>query len=242
MAQPNDTMDAGITVARDEPVEKKGVVAERPLTVADLGVNEKHLVRKLDLFLVPLVMGLYLFSFLDRCVVPNPPFFCRLVGAPLTLSVNIGNARLYGMEADLGLHSSQYQTAVSILFVTYIAFEVPSNLVLKKFTPSRWIGFITTAWGIIATLTGLVHSYGSLLACRLLLGAVEAGLFPGLAVYLTFFYTRHELAMRVGYLFVSAAIAGALGGLLAFAIGHMEGVAGLHGWRVSRPCPGQDEK
>lgn len=145
--------------------------------------------------------------------------------------MNIGNARLYHMEEDLGLHDNQFQVAVSILFVTYILFEVPSNLVLKKFTPARWIAFITTAWGIIATLTGLVHNYPSLVACRLLLGAVEAGLFPGLNVYLTFFYTKHELALRVGYLFVSAAIAGGLGGLLAFGIGHMDGVAGLHGWR-----------
>jgi MFS family permease len=120
---------------------------------------------------------------------------------------------------------------VSILFVTYLLFEVPSNLVLKLFTPRRWIAFIATAWGILATLTGLVNSYGSLIACRLLLGAVEAGLFPGLTVYLTFFYTKRELALRVGYLFVSAAVAGALGGLLAYGIGHMDGVRGMSGWR-----------
>lgn len=77
------------------------------------------------------------------------------------------------------MEGSQFQVAVSILFVTYLAFEIPSNLILKKFTPSRWIAFITTAWGIIATLTGLVHSFGSLIACRVLLGTVEAGLFPG---------------------------------------------------------------
>ena len=58
--------------------------------------------------------------------------------------VNIGNARLYGMEKDLDLKGNQYQTAVSLLFVTYILSELPSNLVLKKFTPSRWISFITT--------------------------------------------------------------------------------------------------
>ncbi len=57
-------------------------------------------------------------------------------------SVNIGNARLYGMEADLGLVGNQYQTAVSLLFVTYILSELPSNLVLKKFRPSRWLSFI----------------------------------------------------------------------------------------------------
>lgn len=121
--------------------------------------------------------------------------------------------------------------AVSILFVTYLTFEVPSNLVLKKFTPRRWIAFITVSWGVIATCMGLTHSYGSLVACRVLLGVVEAGLFPGLNVYLTMFYTRHELALRVGYLFVSAAIAGALGGLLAYGIGHMDGVADMSGWR-----------
>jgi MFS family permease len=150
----------------------------------------------------------------------------------LTISrVNIGNARLYKLESDLGLQGSQFQVAVSILFVTYLLFEVPSNLVLKLFTPRRWIAFITVSWGIIATCTGLVNSYASLIACRLLLGAVEAGLFPGLNVYLTFFYTRHELALRVGYLFVSAAIAGALGGLLAYGIGHLQGTSGMNGWR-----------
>lgn len=172
---------------------------------------ERQLVRKLDLHIIPLIMALYLFSFLDR--------------------VNIGNARLYGLEEDLGLSSQQFQVSVSILFVTYLLFEVPSNLVLKLFTPRRWIAFIAAAWGIIATLTGLVNSYGALLACRLLLGAVEAGLFPGLTVYLTFFYTKRELALRVGYLFVSAAVAGALGGLLAYGIGHMDGLHGKSGWR-----------
>lgn len=148
-----------------------------------------------------------------------------------SIRVNLGNARLYGLEEDLNLTTSQFQVAISIFFVTYMLFEVPSNLVLKLFTPRRWIAFITVSWGIIATLMGLVNSYGSLLACRLLLGTVEAGLFPGLNIYLTFFYTKNELALRVGYLFVSAAIAGALGGLLAYGIGHMDGVQGLSGWR-----------
>lgn len=104
-------------------------------------------------------------------------------------------------------------------------------MVLKKLRPSRWIAFITVSWGIIATLTGIVQNYAGLIVCRLMLGAVEGGLFPGMAVYLTFFYTKRELALRIGYLFVSAALAGACGGLLAFGIGHMDGVAGESGWR-----------
>ncbi|KAF3920262.1 hypothetical protein AA313_de0208292 [Arthrobotrys entomopaga] len=173
---------------------------------------ERKLVRKIDFHIVPVVMVLYMFSFLDR--------------------INIGNARLYGLEEDLGIAGTlKYQTAVSLLFVTYLLFEVPSNLVLKKFRPSRWIAFITASWGLVATCTGLTQSYRELIACRLLLGFFEAGLFPGLTVYLTFWYTRKEIALRIGYLFVSAAIAGATGGLLAYGIGFLDGTSGMRGWR-----------
>ncbi|PWY75868.1 MFS general substrate transporter [Aspergillus eucalypticola CBS 122712] len=173
--------------------------------------REKHLIRKIDLHIIPFVVLLYLFSFLDR--------------------VNIGNARLYGMEEDLGLVGDQYQIAVSILFVTYCLFEVPSNLVIKKLRPSRYIASISVMWGIIATLTGITQNYGGLIACRILLGVVEAGLFPGMVTYLTIFYSKREIALRTGYLFSSAAAAGAFGGLLAYGIGFMDGVAGLRGWR-----------
>ncbi|GKZ60039.1 hypothetical protein AnigIFM49718_006367 [Aspergillus niger] len=173
--------------------------------------REKHLIRKIDLHIIPFVVLLYLFSFLDR--------------------VNIGNARLYGMEEDLGLVGDQYQVAVSILFVTYCLFEVPSNLVIKKLRPSRYIATISVLWGIIATLTGITQNYGGLIACRILLGVVEAGLFPGMVTYLTIFYSKREIALRTGYLFSSAAAAGAFGGLLAYGIGFMDGVAGLRGWR-----------
>ncbi|KAI1812821.1 DNA-repair protein rad2 [Poronia punctata] len=177
----------------------------------NLQVDEKKLLRKLDLHLIPLVMLLYTFSFLDR--------------------VNIGNARLYHLEEDLGLTPEQFQIAVSILFVTYLVFEIPSNLVLKPFGPQRWLAFIAFVWGILALCTGFVRNFGELVALRVLLGVFEAGLFPGLNVYLTFFYTKRELALRVGYLFVSAAVAGALGGLLAYGIGHLDGARGMSGWR-----------
>ncbi|KAJ5632693.1 hypothetical protein N7490_009032 [Penicillium lividum] len=172
---------------------------------------ERVLIRRIDLHILPFVVLLYLFSFLDR--------------------VNIGNARLYGLEEDLGLVGDQYQIAVSILFVTYCFFEVPSNLVIKKLKPSRYIATISVLWGIIATLTGITQSYGGLIACRVLLGIVEAGLFPGFLTYLTIFYNKREIALRTGYLFSSAAVAGAFGGLLAYGIGFMDGICGLRGWR-----------
>lgn len=71
-------------------------------------------------------------------------------------------------------------------------------MVLKKFTPSRWIAFLVTSWGIVATLTGVVQNYAGLIVCRLILGALEGGLFPGMTIYLTMFYTKRELALRVG--------------------------------------------
>ena len=120
------------------------------------------------------------------------------------------------MESDLNLSPNQFSTAVSILFVTYISSELPSNLIIKNyFRPYRWISFITTSWGIIATLTGITQNYAGLIVCRLALGLVEGGLFPGCTIYLTLFYTKREIALRIGYLFVSAALAGAFGGLLA---------------------------
>jgi sugar phosphate permease len=192
-------------------VSKAPLAKYDPETLEIDHVAEAKLIRKLDIHVIPMVMLLYLFSFLDR--------------------VNIGNARLYGMEEDLGLKGDQYQTAVSLLFVTYIITELPSNLVVKKLTPSRWIAFLTVSWGIVATLTGLCQNYAGLIVCRLLLGAFEGGLFPGMAIYLTLFYTKKELGLRVGYLFVSAALAGAFGGLLAYGIGHLDGKSGQRGWR-----------
>jgi len=189
---------------------EEGLHGDHPEIQVDT-IAERQLLRKLDLWIIPPVMLLYLFSFIDR--------------------VNIGNARLYGLEEDLGLTGNQYQIAVSILFATYITTEVPSNLVLKKFGPARWLAFITTGFGIVATLTGIVPNFTGLVVCRLVLGALEGGLFPGLTVYLTLFYTKKELAMRIGYMFISSAIAGSVGGLLAYAIGFMDGAAGLRGWR-----------
>ena len=172
---------------------------------------EDKLVRRMDKFIVPTVMLAYLLCFLDR--------------------TNIGNARLFGLEEDLGLQGSQYQIAVAVLFVPYVLVEVPSNLVLKKFRPSRWLSFITVSWGIVSTCTGFVQNFAGLVATRVLLGLLEGGLLPGLTVYLTLFYTKKEIALRIGFLFVSSALAGASGGLLAYCISFMDGVAGYSGWR-----------
>ncbi|UJR25117.1 hypothetical protein I4U23_006476 [Adineta vaga] len=173
--------------------------------------DDKKLIKKLDLHLIPTMTFLYLLSYLDR--------------------VNIGQAKIDGLMETLPLTSAQYNACLSVFFATYVAFEIPSNLVLKKMRPSRWIPMIMVAWGIVMTLMGLVSSYGSLLACRLLLGAAESGLFPGAAFYLSSWYKRRELSWRISILFSAAALAGAFGGILAFAIGKMNGIGKQEGWR-----------
>jgi len=154
---------------------------------------------------------LYLLSFLDRG--------------------NIGNAKIEGLQEDLGMTGPQYNWCLTVFFFTYAAFEVPSNLLLKKLRPSRWLPTIMVAWGLVMTLMGIVRNYHGLLIARIFLGLTEAGLFPGVAYYLTMWYCRHEIQLRQALFFSAASIAGAFSGLLAFAIAKMDGVGGLEGWR-----------
>ncbi|GAA5982693.1 hypothetical protein JCM11641_002339 [Rhodosporidiobolus odoratus] len=144
---------------------------------------------------------------------------------------NIGNARLNGLEDELGMSSQQYNLALSCFFITYCLFEVPSNLMLKKCRPAYYIGGITIVWGIVMTCMGLVRNFGGLLATRLCLGAAEAGLFPGIVFLLSLYYPRHRSQSRVAVFFGAATLAGAFSGLLAYGIGYMNGIANYRGWR-----------
>ncbi|KAI2784535.1 MFS general substrate transporter [Daldinia loculata] len=174
-------------------------------------VDEKKILRKMDLRLIPMLAMLYLLSFLDRG--------------------NIGNAKIEGLQEDLRMSADEYNWCLTVFFFTYAAFEVPSNLLLKKLRPSRWLPLIMVAWGVVMTLMGIVRSYHGLLIARLFLGVTEAGLYPGCAYYLTMWYCRHEIQLRQAMFFSAASMAGAFSGLLAFAIAKMDGVGNLEGWR-----------
>ncbi|WDK21992.1 major facilitator superfamily transporter [Colletotrichum graminicola] len=165
----------------------------------------------MDIRLIPMLALLYLLSFLDRG--------------------NIGNAKIEGLQEDLNMTADQYNWCLTVFFFTYAAFEVPSNLLLKKLRPSVWLPTIMVSWGVVMTLMGIVQNYQGLLAARVFLGVTEAGLFPGVAYYLTMWYCRHEIQLRQALFFSAASIAGAFSGLLAFAIAKMEGIGGLEGWR-----------
>ncbi|RGP60417.1 tartrate transporter [Fusarium longipes] len=174
-------------------------------------LDEKKILRKMDMRLIPMLALLYLLSFLDRG--------------------NIGNAKIEGLQEDLNMTPDQYNWCLTVFFFTYAAFEVPSNLLLKKLRPSVWLPIIMIAWGVVMTLMGIVQNYTGLLVARVFLGLTEAGLFPGVAYYLTMWYCRHEIQFRQALFFSAASIAGAFSGLLAFGIAKMDGVGGLEGWR-----------
>ena len=118
---------------------------------------------------------MYVFNFLDR--------------------VNLGNVHTDFIE-DLGLTELQFTLGVGIFFIGYVVFEIPSNLMLKKATPSKWIARIMVSWGIVSISMMFVKDFVGLMICRLLLGIMEAGFFPGIIFYLTFWYKREEHALR----------------------------------------------
>ncbi|KAF9888482.1 hypothetical protein FE257_008589 [Aspergillus nanangensis] len=172
--------------------------------------STKKLIRKIDWVLIPWLALLYLLSFLDR--------------------TNIGNARLAGLEEDLGMSGLDYNVALAIFFPFYVAAEIPSNLMMKRSRPAIWIPIIMLAWAVCCTMMGLVHNYAGLLAARAALGIAEGGLFPGVTFYITMWYKRHECGLRMAIFFSAATAAGAFGGLLARGIGEMDGLGGKSGW------------
>ncbi|ROT39004.1 high-affinity nicotinic acid transporter [Sodiomyces alkalinus F11] len=177
----------------------------------DLAI-ERAILRKLDYRIVPMVMWCYLMNMMDR--------------------VNIGNARLFDMEEDLGMQQDgMFQLAVSVLFITYCLFEAPSNMIIKRLQPARYLAGLTICWGLIATFSAFVNNFAALIACRLLLGLFEAGFFPGVVLYLSMFYGRRSLALRIAYFYSTAALSGVAGGLVAYGISFMHGYAGWSAWR-----------
>ena len=141
-------------------------------------VAEKKLVRKCDIHVLPMISILYILTFIDR--------------------INIGNARIQGLEKDLHMEGNDYNIALFMFFIPYILFEVPSNIVLRKIAPSTWLSFIIFCWGkvlfqclrllldvdssiigVITVCMGVTKSYAGLVVCRFLLGFFEAGFVPG---------------------------------------------------------------
>ncbi|PSK34150.1 hypothetical protein B9Z65_8476 [Elsinoe australis] len=169
--------------------------------------------RKLDIRVLPPIVVLWFWAFIDR--------------------VNMGSARIFGLERDLKMTGDQFNIALVIFFIPFILLEVPSNLVMTKrlLKPSTWLCGQVFFLAIFTIAQGVVTNFSGLVAMRWFIGVFEAGLVPGCIVLLSTYYPRFELQWRLNILMVGNALAGAFGGLLAYAIAGMSGRNGYSGWR-----------
>ncbi|KAH7085139.1 major facilitator superfamily domain-containing protein [Paraphoma chrysanthemicola] len=174
--------------------------------------TESKLLRKIDLHVIPFLCIMYLLAFLDR--------------------VNIANANVFGLSTELNIvDGNKYNNALVIFFVPYILFEIPSNIILKKLKPRVWLSLCMFGFGFVTMVQGFVSNYAGLLTTRFFLGVFETGMFPGAFYLIGMWYRRHEAQKRYSFFFSSTTLAGAFGGLLASAIGKMDGLRGYQGWR-----------
>ncbi|KAJ5770458.1 uncharacterized protein N7511_002509 [Penicillium nucicola] len=199
-------LGAKVDLSHEEVVHMAGLTEEEK-------VVEKKLRRRIDTLIMPLVILVYLMNYIDRN--------------------NYAAAKLQGLEEDLGLDDTKYQTGLSILFVGYILMQVPSNLLLNYMgRPSLYIGFFVCAWGLVSALTSQVTSYGGIVACRFILGFVEAPFFSGVLFYLSKWYTKKELAFRMSIFYSGSLLSGAFGNLIAAGILHgLKGKRGMSAWQ-----------
>src|SRR5262245_18474801 len=173
-------------------------------------VVETRTMRQVTLRIVPFLMVAYFVSFVDR--------------------VNLGFAALE-MVKDLHLSATVFGFGGGIFFVSYFLFEVPSNLVLERFGARRWIARIMITWGFLAGAMALVKGPSSLYLIRLLLGAAEAGFFPGVILYLTYWFPAEYRARIIGLFTVAIPVSSFLGSPISVALLATDGWLGLRGWQ-----------
>lgn len=161
--------------------------------------------------LIPFMFVLYVVSFLDR--------------------INVSYAELQ-MGEDLGLSATVYGLGAGIFFIGYFIFEIPSNLILERVGAKVWIARIMITWGIISSAMFLVTGPVSFYVLRFLLGVAEAGFFPGMILYLTYFFPARERAKAVALFMTAVAIAGVIGSPLSGFLLTLDGLAGLAGWQI----------
>jgi MFS transporter, ACS family, tartrate transporter len=171
---------------------------------------EKRVLRKITLRIVPFVMLLYFVAFIDR--------------------VNIGFAALT-MNKELGFSPTVFGFGAGIFFLGYFLCEVPSNLVLDKVGARIWIARVMITWGLISGAMALVQGATSFYVLRFLLGAAEAGFFPGIILYLSYWFPARQRAAVTAIFMAAAPLSTVLGSPVSGALLDMHGILGLSGWQ-----------
>ena len=173
-------------------------------------IYARPLYTKISWRLIPYMFLLYIVAYIDR--------------------VNVGFAAL-DMQHDLHLSNAVYGTGAGIFFLGSALFDLPSNLLLARFGARVWIARIMITWGLVAALMMLVRGPWSFYGLRFLLGVAEAGFFPGMILYLTYWYPSRERARAVAKFMTATSLAGVVGAPLSSLLLKLDGAHGLHGWQ-----------
>ena len=215
---PTDSYHENVPTSQTKTKKREPPELVSKLTTEGRAHAETLLTRKIDIRLLPMLILMYIMNYLDRN--------------------NIAAARLAGLEdprseGGLNLSSTEYLTALSILFVGYILMQIPSNLFLNKIgKPSLYLPTCMVVWGVISAATAEAKSFGGLVAIRFFLGFVEAAYFPGCLFFLSSWYTRKELGFRTALLYSGSLLSGAFSGLISAGITNgLDGAKGLRAWR-----------
>lgn len=175
-------------------------------------VNEEALIRRMTRRIVPFLVIVYLVAIIDR--------------------LNVGFAALT-MNRDLGLSPSVFGAGAGIFFVGYFLFEVPSNLLLARFGTRRWIARIMLTWGIVAVGMGFVQGATSFNIVRFVLGVAEAGFFPGVLLYLTYWFPSQYRSRVIGLFMISSPLSNAIAAPVS---GLISAWAVSPGWPLGAGC------
>src|SRR6202165_4022577 len=172
---------------------------------------EKSCMRKIYIRLLPFAILSYFLAYIDR--------------------INVSFAALT-MRDDLGISATAYGFALGTFYWGYFIFEVPSNVIMEKVGARLWIARIMITWGLLAGATALVTGSTSFAAVRFLLGVAEAGFFPGIILYFTYWFpSRHHARIVSGFL-IGLPVAVALGAPISTGLLGLDGLFGLRGWQV----------
>lgn len=179
-----------------------------PTTASDAvhGIATKKALTRL----VPILMAAYFMAFVDR--------------------TNVGLAKT-SLEVDAGIDAAAYGLGAGLFFITYALLEVPSNLILHKVGPRRWISRIAVTWGLITMAMMFISSPAVFYVLRLLLGAAEAGLYPGIMYMITQWFAQKDRAKVVGLILTASSVAFIVANPIGGALMSLDGVGGLHGWQ-----------
>ena len=208
-----DQADTITSSVRLSPTEDGPEVAEVEASPA----FEEKIMRKIDFWLVGFYSMVYIFRVIDSSNYSNAAI------------INLEHGT--GIKKELHLNPSQWAWTLSIFSYSYLIFEPTNTLLLKTFKPSRWMFVLILTWGICACSASAVQSFQGMMCVRFAIGMAEAGFYPAVLFHMDFWYKPAELRWRIALFYSVGQLSSALSGLLAYAIGFMDGLGGLAGWR-----------